>query len=64
VNFSGSLENLGRGFLMIEIEPGRGRCRPAVWVSLYGDAAQDAAALQVQLTELVTRAFASAVGNH
>jgi uncharacterized protein YndB with AHSA1/START domain len=59
VNFSGALENHGRGFLMIEIEPGRGRCRPAVWVSLYGDAAEQASALQVQLQELVTRAFAS-----
>jgi uncharacterized protein YndB with AHSA1/START domain len=62
VNFSGALENHGRGFLMIEIEPGRGRCRPAVWVSLYGDAAEQASALQVQLQELVTRAFAPQVG--
>jgi uncharacterized protein YndB with AHSA1/START domain len=64
VNFSGALENHGRGFLMIEIEPGRGRCRPAVWVSLYGDAAEEASALQVQLQELVTRAFAPPVGEN
>lgn len=58
-NFSGALENYGRGFLMIEIEPGRGRCRPAVWVSLYGEAAAEAPALQERLQELVTRAFTS-----
>jgi uncharacterized protein YndB with AHSA1/START domain len=61
VNFSGALENLGRGFLMIEIEPGRGRCRPAVWVSLYGEAAVHAAALQERLSDLVTSAFRGVV---
>jgi uncharacterized protein YndB with AHSA1/START domain len=59
VNFSGALTNLGRGFLMIEIEPGRGKCRPAVWVSLYGDEAVQAPALQERLTKLVTAAFAN-----
>ena len=58
VNFSGALTNWNRGFLLIEIEPGRERCRPAVWVSLYGDAMKDAPALQDRLQELVTRAFA------
>jgi uncharacterized protein YndB with AHSA1/START domain len=58
VNLSGPLENYGNGFLMIEIEPGRGRCRPAVWVSLYGETAGEAAALQETLHERVTRAFA------
>ena len=58
VNFSGALENLGRGFLMIEIEPGRGQCRPAVWVSLYGQAAAEAPALQERLSALMTAAFA------
>jgi uncharacterized protein YndB with AHSA1/START domain len=57
-NFSGALANHGQGFLMIEIEPGRGQCRPAVWVSLYGDAAKEAPALQERLRELVTKAFA------
>lgn len=57
VNFSGALHNWGHGFLMIEIEPGRGRCRPAVWVSLYGDTAAQASALQERLQDLVTRAF-------
>jgi uncharacterized protein YndB with AHSA1/START domain len=63
VNFSGALENLGRGFLMIELEPGRGSCRPSVWVSLYGDEMAHAAALQERLRDLVTSAFHSIVGN-
>lgn len=58
VNISGPLDNYGNGFLMIEIEPGRGRCRPAVWVSLYGETAREAEALQAVLHERVTRAFA------
>jgi uncharacterized protein YndB with AHSA1/START domain len=58
VNFSGALENHGRGFLMIEIEPGRGQCRPSVWVSLYGEAAADAAALQERLQKAVSGMFA------
>jgi hypothetical protein len=57
INFSGPLENHGGGFLMIEIEPGRERCRPAVWVSLYGDAAADAPDLTARLQEAVVRAF-------
>jgi uncharacterized protein YndB with AHSA1/START domain len=61
VNFSGALNNFGRAFLMIEIEPGRGRCRPAVWVSLYGDAAAEAPALQERLQQLVTAAFSDEV---
>lgn len=59
VNFSGALSNHGQGFLMIEIEPGRGKCRPAVWVSLYGDAGSNAASLQEELEQRVKRAFAS-----
>jgi uncharacterized protein YndB with AHSA1/START domain len=58
VNFSGALENFGSGFLMIELEPGRDSCRPSVWVSLYGETASQAAALQEELRERVTRAFA------
>jgi uncharacterized protein YndB with AHSA1/START domain len=57
VNFSGPLTNHGEGFLMIEIEPGRGRCRPAAWVSMYGDTGRGAAALQSELEQRITRAF-------
>jgi uncharacterized protein YndB with AHSA1/START domain len=58
INLSGPLDNLGGGFLMIEVEPGRGRCRPSVWVSLYGETAREAAALQEELQRRVMRAFA------
>jgi uncharacterized protein YndB with AHSA1/START domain len=57
VNLSGRLTNHGGGFLMIEIEPGKGRCRPSVWVSLYGEAAAEAEALQEHLRDLVARRF-------
>lgn len=57
VNFSASLANFGEAFLMIEIEPGRDQCRPAVWVSLYGDAGKEAAALETRLQDMVTGAF-------
>jgi hypothetical protein len=59
VNFSGTVENLGNAFLMIEIEPGRQRCRPAVWLSLYGDMRSCAAALQEEIRDLLTRTFTS-----
>jgi uncharacterized protein YndB with AHSA1/START domain len=58
INFSGPLDNLGGAFLMIEVEPGRGRCRPSVWLSLYGDAARQAPALQEEMQQRITRAFA------
>jgi uncharacterized protein YndB with AHSA1/START domain len=57
VNLSGRLTNHGGGFLMIEIEPGRGQCRPSAWVSLYGEAAAEAEALQERLREVITRRF-------
>ena len=57
VNFSGPLENLGNGFLTIEIEPGRDQCRPAVWVSLYGDAGREAPALQSRIRDAVVSEF-------
>jgi uncharacterized protein YndB with AHSA1/START domain len=57
LNFSGPLTNHGDGFLMIEIEPGREKCRPAVWVGLYGDAGRGAEELQALLRDKVRRAF-------
>ena len=59
VNLSGPIEEFDRAFLMIEIEPGRGQCRPAVWVSLYGDAGREAEALGTRLRERVTQEFAA-----
>lgn len=58
INFSGPLDNLGGGFLMIEVEPGRGTCRPSVWVSLYGETRSEAAALQKEMQQRISRAFA------
>lgn len=58
INLSGSVENWNNGFLMIEIEPGRGQCRPAVWFSLYGAAGGEAPALEARLRELLTGEFA------
>jgi len=56
-NFTATVENMSDAVLMIEIEPGRGRCRPAVWISLYGDAGAGAAGLQGRIGDLVARAF-------
>lgn len=58
INFSGPLDNFGGGFLMVEVEPGRGQCRPSVWVSLYGETASQAEALTTVLRERIERAFA------
>jgi uncharacterized protein YndB with AHSA1/START domain len=58
INLSGPLENHGNGFLFLEVEPGRGSCRPSAWVSLYGESGAGAAALQEELRERITRAFA------
>ncbi|MGZ4777587.1 MAG: SRPBCC family protein [Thermoanaerobaculia bacterium] len=52
-------ENWSNGWLMVEIEPGRGRCRPAVWLSLYGEARRDAAALTERFRNLLESAFAN-----
>jgi uncharacterized protein YndB with AHSA1/START domain len=59
VNFSGTVETLSNGFLMVEIEPGQDRCRPAIWLSLYGDAAKEAPALQPRIEGLLRQALAS-----
>ncbi|MBV8516245.1 MAG: SRPBCC domain-containing protein [Acidobacteria bacterium] len=57
MHLSGSFENHGNAFFMIEIEPGKERCRPAIWVSLYGEAGREAPALQARLRELVVSTF-------
>ncbi len=58
INFSATLENWSDGFLFVEMEPGRGKCRPAIWISLYGDAGRDAEALTERIRTLLERAFA------
>jgi uncharacterized protein YndB with AHSA1/START domain len=57
VNLSATVENLDNAFLMIELEPGRSKCRPAFWLSLYGEAGEEAPALEHRLQESVTRTF-------
>ena len=57
IHFTGTAENWGNGFLMIEIEPGRERCRPAIWCSLYGPATKEAGALQERLKRLMEEEF-------
>ncbi|MEA2464808.1 MAG: hypothetical protein QOJ98_2555 [Acidobacteriota bacterium] len=58
INFSGPLDNFGGGFFMVEVEPGRGSCRPSVWVSLYGETGREAAALQEEMQKRISRVFA------
>ena len=58
VNLTVTMEQYGDAVLMIEIEPGRGKCRPAAWLSLYGDAGAKAPKLQDWLRGSLTRAFA------
>ncbi|HVS32844.1 MAG TPA: SRPBCC domain-containing protein [Thermoanaerobaculia bacterium] len=59
INISGSVENWNDGFLMIEIEPGRTRCRPAIWLSLYGKARGEAESVQQRLRKLLQDEFPS-----
>jgi hypothetical protein len=57
VNFTATVENWDDAFLMVEIEPGRERCRPAIWFSLYGDQMPAAPALQDRLRRLLDDEF-------
>lgn len=61
VNFTAALDTFDHAFLMIEIEPGQGRCRPAYWLSLYGKARSYAEELSVQLHGRMAAAFADVV---
>jgi uncharacterized protein YndB with AHSA1/START domain len=58
VNFSATIENWNESFLLVEMEPGRKSCRPAIWVSLYGDERRRAAAVEAQVTALLQKEFA------
>ena len=59
INITTTVENWNDGFLILEIEPGRERCRPAIWLSLYGDARKDAEAVQKRLAKLLRDEFPS-----
>ena len=53
INFTATVENLDDASLMVEIEPGRDRCRPAIWLSLYGETGKEAPAMQAKLKKLL-----------
>ena len=53
INFTATVENRRNAMLMVEIEPGRGKCRPAVWLSLYGEAGKDAAVAGKRIRKLL-----------
>lgn len=57
INFSGTVDAFSGAFLMVEMEPGE-KPRPAVWLSLYGNAASEAAAVQERLRRILGSAFA------
>lgn len=58
MNLTATVENHGDAFLMIEIEPGKERCRPALWLSLYGEAGSGAESFAERLQGRVSGAFA------
>jgi uncharacterized protein YndB with AHSA1/START domain len=57
VNLSGTVENVDDSFLIIELEPGRGKCRPAFWLSLYGEAGEAGAKFEKALASVWKHAF-------
>jgi len=57
-NLTTSLENWNDGWMIVEIEPAPDGCRPAIWISLFGDARAKAPALQKNLETMLTREFA------
>jgi uncharacterized protein YndB with AHSA1/START domain len=57
INLTMSVENRNNGWLMMEMEPGRDQTRPAIWLSLYGNARSEAPAMQTRIRELLVREF-------
>jgi len=57
INLTATVESLNDGMLMIEIEPGRGRCRPSVWLSLYGESGRQAVATTTAIRKLLESEF-------
>ncbi|HEX7154643.1 MAG TPA: SRPBCC domain-containing protein [Thermoanaerobaculia bacterium] len=58
INFTGTVENHNAGWVMIELEPGREQTRPAIWLSLYGEARHEAPVWREKLQQILTRTFA------
>ena len=61
VNFSGTVEAWNDAFLMIEIEPGADRCRPSMWISLFGEGQRFASSVQKSIEELLKATFEARV---
>jgi uncharacterized protein YndB with AHSA1/START domain len=57
IHLTGTVENLNDAYLMIEVEPGRGKCRPAAWLSLYGAACGRVAELTAVIRATLEEAF-------
>ncbi|HEX8155335.1 MAG TPA: SRPBCC domain-containing protein [Thermoanaerobaculia bacterium] len=55
--FSGTIANYDDGFLMVEVEGGKVRCRPAIWISLYGEQRKHAEEWRTKVRELLTATF-------
>ena len=60
INFTGTVATLDDSMLLVEIEPGRGKCRPSIWLSLYGDAGKAAAEWTGRLQQLLETEFGGA----
>jgi uncharacterized protein YndB with AHSA1/START domain len=53
-------ENWNDAWLMVEIEPGKERCRPAIWLSLYGKAMTEGPKIQERIRGLLEGEFGAA----
>lgn len=60
INLTGTVEDLHNGWLMVEVEPGRGQCRPAIWLSLYGEAMGRGPEMQERIRGLLEAEFREA----
>jgi uncharacterized protein YndB with AHSA1/START domain len=58
--FGAVLENWNDAFLLVEIEGGKETCRPAVWISLYGETRAKAEELGGRLKGMLQKMFAPA----
>jgi len=57
INLTMTVENHNDGWLMVEMEPGRDKTRPALWLSLYGDARSELATMQERVKQILDGAF-------
>lgn len=62
-NFTATMANHGEGFLMVEMEPGRQKCRPAIWMSFYGEWRRAAAGFSRKVQAVLESAFEDVGGS-